>query len=72
MKQQKEKVKTHVDKPRKEKGTNLKVGDTVLVRQSKKNKFSTSCEPPTSQARLSTSASLPNTLQQRPWFRLVT
>ena len=26
---------------------------------------------PTSQARLSTPASLPNSLQQRPWFRLV-
>jgi hypothetical protein len=45
MKQQKEKVKTYVDKTREVKETNLKVGDTVLARQSKKNKFSTSYEP---------------------------
>ena len=44
-KQQKEKVKTRVDKTCKVKETKVKVGDTVLVRQSKKNRFSTSYEP---------------------------
>ena len=45
MKQQKEKVKAYVDKARRVKETNLKVGDMVLVRQSKTNKFSTSYDP---------------------------
>ncbi len=45
MRQQKEKVKKYVDRTRKAKDTDSKVGDTVLVRQDKKNKFSTSYDP---------------------------
>ena len=45
MKQRKEKVKTYVDKTRGAKKINVAVGDTVLLRQSKTNKFSTLYDP---------------------------
>ena len=45
MKQRQEKVKVYADKTLRAKKINLEVGDTVLVRQSKTNKFSTLYDP---------------------------
>ena len=44
-KQQKNKIKTYADKRRRAQQSNLKVGDKVLVRQEKRNKFTSPFDP---------------------------